>query len=317
MAPTPPNDNLIAGIDIGGTKVGACVGHPNGVVLAAETSPTDRDPAAALDRARDTAVRLADGKPIARVGIAVPGPFDRRTRRFLDPPNMPTWHGFDVGTWADRSFSCPTRCMNDANAAALSEWLWGSAAGVDTLIFLTVSTGLGAGIVVDGRPIEGAMGLAGEVGRVRLAAHGPVGFGAYGTAEGFASGPGIEQAAAAEVLRCCQAGEGTAMADASPLDARAVCAHAQAGDAAALRVTTAAAGRLGQLIAILANVLEPDAVVLGTIAAAYPDLFVPEATRAAHADTVRATAAKMRIEASTLDERWARQALAAAARARD
>lgn len=302
---------LFGGIDIGGTKAGVCVGSGSGEVIASTSFETGGSPADLLGRCRDALSVLLDGRSLAGVGVSVPGPFDRVSRCFVDPPNMPGWHGFDLGAWMDGAFACRTRCMNDANAAALAEWLWGAERGVHTLVFLTVSTGLGGGIVIEGRPIEGAHGFAAEVGRIRLADDGPAAFGAKGTAEAFASGHGIALLAQAEVERCRALGEATALASADPLDARAVCSAATGGDAAALRVVETAAERLGQLIAIVATVVEPTVVVLGTIAAAHPELFVPTAVRSARRDMLRATANGLRVVPSTLEHRWERQALAA------
>jgi glucokinase len=237
---------------------------------------------------------------------------------------MPSWHGFDLGDWIDSELEVPTLAMNDANAAALAEWRWGGheaacADRLSTLVFLTMSTGLGAGVVIEGAPFEGVRGLAAEVGRIRLAPDGPAGFGAFGTAEGFASGPGIAQLARAEVTRCVQSGEPTGLVDAgvprADITAELVCELASDGDDAALRVVGVAAERLGQLIAIIANVLEPDVVVLGTIASAHPHLFIDRALVSARRDTVVQIAEKLRIVPSKLEQRWAKQALAVSVRA--
>ncbi|MAY74686.1 MAG: hypothetical protein CMJ31_08260 [Phycisphaerae bacterium] len=305
----------IGGIDIGGTKIGVCLGDTDGSVLAGETIATadHPDPAALLGVCleRLDALRGKHDVSIESIGVAVPGPYDRMERRFLDPPNMPAWHGFGIGAWLDERAPAACRVMNDANAAAYAEWLWGHERGAHTLVFLTMSTGLGAGIVIEGRVLEGERGLGGEIGRVRLSEDGPVGFGAYGTAEAWASGSGIRQMAETEALRCMQAGEATALHDVDVLDARAVCEAASRGDRAALRVVAQSAVRLGQLIGLLANVLEPQAVVLGTIGVAFPDLFVGPAFEEAKRHAVSATMERLRVSASSLEHRWERQALAA------
>jgi glucokinase len=304
---------MLGGIDIGGTKIGVCVGSADGAIHAHDRFPTDprADPEPVLRRALETLASLASG-PVGSVGVSCPGPFDRHERRFLTPPNLPAWHGFDLGAFLDTHAGAPARAMNDANSTALAEWLWGGHDARSTLVYLTMSTGFGAGIVVDGEVLEGASGFAGEVGRVQLAELGPVGFGAMGTAEGFLSGPGMAQLAEAERLACRQRGEATALAGADPLDAEALCRAAAGGDAAARRVTDLVAGRLGELIAIVANLLEPDVVVLGTIGSAHPGLFVPGAGESMRRRTVPETAAKLRIVPSTLEQRGSLSALAAA-----
>ncbi len=305
----------LGGIDIGGTKLGVCLGTVEGQVLACEDAPTEGPPGPLLDHAAERLRALAREHALTldAIGIACPGPFDRRTRRFLEPPNMPAWHHFDLGAWAEARLPAPARCMNDANAAAYAEYRWGGHHASEGLVFLTMSTGFGAGIVLGGRVLEGPRGFAGEVGRVRIAEDGPPGFGAFGTIEGFASGPGIALLAEAEARRCLQAGEKTALHDAGPPDARTVCALAASSDEAARRVTDRSASRIGQLVAILANILEPDTVILGTIAAAHPDLFLPGVRASMLENSVPATAAGLTITVSTLEHRWQRQALAAAA----
>lgn len=310
---------LIGGIDIGGTKLGVCVAKRDAdgsleiLDSKAVASKAHETPDEQLDAAADKlrAMANATGDTLGAIGISCPGPFDRSSRRFLSIPNMPAWQHTDLGKWADSTFDVPTMIMNDANAAALAETYWGGFGNPHVLLFLTMSTGLGAGIVIDGNVFEGRRGFAGEVGRIRLAPQGPVGFGAYGTAEGFASGPGIVQMAAAEKLRCEQAGESSALRTID-LNVPDICAAARNGDEAARRVIDESATRLGELIAILANTLEPDVVVLGTIGAAHPDLFIPIARESAIKHCHDVIASSLRIEPSKLDRRWERQSLAPA-----
>lgn len=312
---------MIGGIDIGGTKIGVCVAEmtdARDIRIVAdqvervdpETSP-EEELSGAVRRLRSLASEA--GRGVESVGVSCPGPFDRKDRKLLSVPNMPRWQGFGLGTWLDAQLGVPVRVMNDANAAALAEYRWGGFGDPEVLVFLTMSTGLGAGIVINGRVFEGRRGFAGEVGRVRLTEGGPVGFGAYGTSEGYASGPGIVQLAEAERLRCAQVGETTVLNDAA-LDAAAVCEAAGGGDAPALRVLGESAKRLGELIGILSNILEPDVVVLGTIGSAHPGLFIPMALEHARANTHIEMVDRLRIEPSVLDRRWQRQCLAVALR---
>lgn len=310
---------LIGGIDIGGTKLGACVGRlddAGGItVLDAVTQATEpHEPASAgLDSIAAELTRLAgaQSEPLGGVGVSCPGPYDRSTRTLLDLPNMPGWQHFALGEWADDRFSVPTRIMNDANAGALAEYRFGGFGTPHVLVFLTMSTGLGAGIVIEGRVFEGRRGFAGEVGRVELTERGPVGFGAFGTAEGYASGPGLVQLARAECLRLEQIGI-TSELDPARMDARDVCEAAKRGDPAATAVVEESATQLGRLIGTLANVLEPDVVVLGTIGMRNRDLFIPTATDAAKACCHAEVAGSLRIEASRLENRWQLQCLAVA-----
>ncbi len=308
----PQGSSTYAGIDIGGTKIAVALGTGDGATIASESFATTGTPEAGLHACLDWLASQADFDGARSIGVACPGPYDRRDRMMLDPPNMNGWHGFQIGTWFDQHTPKPARIMNDANAGAYAEWLWGSHGAASTLVFLTMSTGMGGGVVVDGRVLEGSRGFAAEIGRVQLAEEGPAGFGARGTAEGFLSGPGIAQNAAAERLISEQTGERAGLLDVDTPDARAVCELATSGDPAARRVIDRTNQRLGQLIAILGNVLEPDVIVLGTIASAHPELFLLPAKEAARSGMLSRVHERMRVVASTLEDRAVKQALAVA-----
>lgn len=307
---------MLGGIDIGGTKIAVCTGDAAGGVHRVTHFAFDRDaePGEVLARAAESLRRMADeaGTAVGVVGVTCPGPFDGRGRRFYSPPNMPRWHGFDVGAALDRALGVTVRTMNDANAAALAEHLWGGHGACHTLVFLTHSTGFGAGVVIEGRVLEGAHGLAGEIGRVRLADDGPAGYGALGTVEGFASGRGMAQLAETEARRCEQCGEATGLRGPGELSADLVCRLAAGGDAAARRVIERSAQRVGEAVAVVANLFDPDVVVLGTIASAHPGLFIPWITEAMRRNTVREIAERVRVTTSRLTDRGAKAALAAA-----
>ncbi|MEO0512571.1 MAG: ROK family protein [Planctomycetota bacterium] len=308
---------LVCGLDIGGTKLGACAAwlDPDGRVqrmfereFATDTaSPPGPQLRAALDALDDM---VGEGGTPSAIGVSCPGPYSKRTGVLLDVPNMPSWQNFNIAGWFEAAGRRAT-IMNDANAGALAEWRWGGFDRPELLVFLTMSTGLGAGIVVNGRVLEGPNGFAGEVGRVRLREYGPVGFGAFGTAEGFASGPGLVQLALAERLRRRQSGEATSLFGAE-LTPALICEHAANGDEAASAVVRESAAKLGELVAILANVLEPSVFVLGTIGARHPELFIPVALQHARRHCHRQVADSLVIQSSTLEHRWQHQAIASA-----
>jgi len=311
---------LYQGLDIGGTKLGVAIADATGKILAQDRIATEAElPAgpqieAALARLAELEQGLrkgADLPPCVALGASCPGPLDRRTGRFLDPPNMPGWHDFPILERLQELSPLPSAVMNDANASVLAECYWGAAKGAEHAVFLTMSTGMGAGLYLAGRLVEGRAGLAGEVGHLRLAEEGPVGFGKRGSVEGFLSGPGILQQAKAEALRCEQLGEATLLRDAG-LSTESFFAAVRAGDAAALRVRDQVARRLGQLCAILVDLLEPELIVLGTIAIQHGDLFLEEAREWMERDALPASAAGARILASPLRSRGDLSAIAVA-----
>ncbi|MCA8970781.1 MAG: ROK family protein [Planctomycetes bacterium] len=303
----------LGGIDIGGTKILVCRGDAEGHVQWTDSFATDPE-ASPGELLAEASQRLLDGGTIAALGVTCPGPFFRRTQTFEKPPNMPRWHGFELGSWLSSHVpGIPFSAKNDANALAIAEHRWGAGRSVSTLVFFTMSTGMGAGLVLDGRPYEGARGFAGEIGHLRLSDEGPIGFGKRGSVEGFLSGPGLAQLAAEEVRIARQRGESTELFEVASLDAKALCAAAQRGDRVARRATDRAGARLGQLMAILVDVLEPELFVLGTIGRAYPELFIEPAMQVVHREALALSTTDLRIEPSALDDHAAQSALVLAA----
>ncbi len=315
--------DVYLGLDIGGTKIGMCVGTPDGRVLASERISNDRglSPDAMLATCKERfgllAVKCGQTRILA-LGAACPGPLDYKGGKFINPPNNPAWHGFALRDWLKHNFQCPSAMMNDANAAAYAEWLWGAARGTSTAVFLTFSTGMGAGLIIDGRLFEGPLGLAGEIGRIKLnpADDGPVGFGRRGSVEGYCSGPGMSQLAASEATVCVHTNEASALRDIlaahGVISPENLCDAARRGDAAAKRVTDRVAVELGRIMAILTDVLNPEVFVLGTIGAAYPDLFIPRAAETIRVIALESASAIVRVLPSTLPNRGDQQALAVA-----
>lgn len=312
---------LLLGFDLGGTKIGLCVGDASGRVFASDRLANDpsRAPEDLLDEAvarlhtlHATVAALDAPQPLA-VGVPCPGPFDPHGGQLLAVPNMPRWQGFLLRDAVAARLDCPVAVMNDANASVLAEWRWGAARDAHTAVFLTMSTGMGAGLLVDGRVLAGPRGMAGEIGHWRLSDDGPVGFGKHGSVEGWLSGPGIVLQARAEVAARQQAGRATLLGELDhPLGVEDVCAAARAGDEAALAVTRQVAARLGQLCALLVDLLDPDVIVLGTIASAHPELFLPGARAVLDAEALPDAAGHVALVPSGLPDRADQTALSLA-----
>ncbi len=303
------------GLDIGGTKLGLSLADELGRILASDRLPTDhaQSPESILAEALDRLTRLAgENRPVA-LGVAAPGPLSYAKGCLLEVPNMPRWQHFPLVSWLGERAEAPVAMMNDANASVLAEACWGAARGADTAVFLTMSTGMGAGLLLGGRVFEGPLALAGEIGHLRLRDDGPVGFGKRGSVEGYLSGPGMVQVAEAEARIFTQTGRETALSE-GPITPKRLCELARAGDPAAVSALDHIGDALGRLCALLIDLLNPDVIVMGTIGTAYPDLFVDRARAVIQREAIPQAAAHVRIVPSGLEDRGNQTAAAVAHR---
>ncbi len=256
----------VIGIDMGGTKTRAAAVDLEGRVLAARQGPTDpRDPRRGLEAmaglvreviaevARNAAEEGGEaGQPGAAgspgpiaVGLGAPGPLDVAGGRFQEAPNLPGWNGFPVARELWQALGLPVLLENDANAAAVGEHRFGAAVGLTDFLYVTLGTGIGGAVFMDGKLRRGTSGGAGEIGHVQVDPDGPVcGCGRRGCVEVFAAGPGIARAAGKD-------------------RAEEVFAAAAAGDEAARHGLAVAGQALGRGLALAVTLLDPQAVVIG------------------------------------------------------
>ena len=187
----------------------------------------------------------------------------------LSPPNLQDWDEDRCAHSVQDAFHIPAAVQNDANACALAEWMWGAGRGTQNMIFLTFGTGLGAGLILDGRLYSGTTDLAGEVGHVRLREDGPRGYGKKGSFEGFCSGGGIARLTADYVREWTEAGRKTAIWDGrrsmDEITTADVGNAASAGDELALLILQKTGRMLGRGISILIDILNPQKIVIGSI----------------------------------------------------
>jgi glucokinase len=287
----------ILGLDFGGTKLAAgLVDAASGVVLARARCPTpasggaDASLAAMLDLARDLLGQPADdaAAPLAPpalkgIGVSFGGPVAADGRTVRLSMHVPGWEGLALADRLERAFGVAALIANDGDAAALAEHRFGAGRGVRHMLYLTVSTGIGGGVIVDGRLHRGERAWAGEVGHIVLKPDGPpCPCGRNGCLESLASGLSIARTAQQQLRR--RAGADLAEASRSTLDAlpanavtaRDVALAAAQGDALARSIWEAAMGWLGIGIASAANLLNPGRVVLGGgLTRAGPLLFDP------------------------------------------
>ena len=281
--------NLIA-VDLGGTQIRAAVCDADGQIYkrVARLTHAPEGPAAVLARINETiaeAVEDVNLDAVAGIGIGAPGPLDPTSGTILAAPNLPGWVNVPLRNLVSAHFGKPTFLGNDANVAGLAEMTYGAARGVRDLIYLTISTGIGSGIVVDGRMLLGARGLAAEAGHTIIKPDGPkCGCGNRGCIETFAAGPAISR----DVVGRLKAGKASKITrlvggDLDKVDARVVSEAAAAGDKLAVNAFRRAGKYLGLGIVNLLHLFNPRMIVLGgSVTKAGPLLFDPmwEAIRA-------------------------------------
>ena len=264
---------LLLGFDIGGTKCAVVTANWDGEhieLLKKEKCPTDLTvpPEEMLERLMKMADGILDAKPDA-IGISCGGPLDSKTGIILGPPNLRGWDRVEIVALIEGHYGVPTHLQNDANACAVAEWKFGAGRGTKNMVFLTFGTGLGAGLILDGRLYDGTNGNAGEVGHIRLAPDGPVGFGKRGSFEGFCSGGGIAQLGYTMALEAEARGEKpayfkTGMGE-QDVTAKTVGDAADAGDPVALAVYARSGEYLGRGLSIIIDILNPERIVIGSI----------------------------------------------------
>lgn len=298
----------LLGLDIGGTKCAAVTANWDGErlqILKKEKCPTDHSvsPEAMLERLFALADGILDGKSDA-VGISCGGPLDSAHGVILGPPNLPGWDDVPVTALAARHFGAPARMQNDANACAVAEWKFGAGRGTRNMIFLTFGTGLGAGLILDGRLYSGTNDNAGECGHLRLERFGPVGYGKQGSFEGFCSGGGLAQLGCAMARERVQRGICPAYYQngEAGVTAKSIADAARAGDETALEVYRVCGEYLGRGLAVLIDLLNPQRIVLGSIFARSGDLLRESMERSLRGEALAASAACCQIVAAELGE---------------
>ncbi|MEY9963678.1 glucokinase [Streptacidiphilus sp. MAP12-16] len=257
---------LTIGVDVGGTKIAAGVVDENGEILARTRVPTPADPQWAVGAIADAIKELQAQHEITAVGVGAPGYIDRARSTVLMAPNI-NWENEPLKARIEDLVLLPTVIENDANAAAWGEFRFGAAAPHNDMIMITVGTGIGGGIVLDGRMYRGSFGVAGEIGHLNMVPDGlPCGCGSKGCWEQYASGRalrryGRERAAVEPVLakRLLELNEGIA----DTITGSQITQAAEEGDPLALEVYDELADWLGRGMSDLASLFDPAVFVLG------------------------------------------------------
>lgn len=271
---------LVVGIDLGGTQIRAAV-LQGSRLIARVSKLTGKNPAPdlVLPRMFQAVEEVRHGAgiewdKIAGIGIGAPGPLNGRTGMVFSPPNLPGWDGIPLHTIFAQQFSKPVFVENDANAAALGEYLFGAGRGSKELVYVTISTGIGAGVIADGRIVRGISGTAGEFGHMTIDWHGErCNCGNIGCLETISSGTAIAKRAN-EIV---EQGKGEqlrafALTHQQPpetehtslqITARTVAMAAEAGIEEAREIIARAAEGLGVGLVNLLHLFNPELVLLG------------------------------------------------------
>jgi glucokinase len=256
--------DVLIGVDLGGTSIRAAVA--TGDVTHGEPvhrdTPSREGPPAVLDAVAECARQAAGGSRISGLAIGIPGPLDPSAGIVHDTPNMSGWNEVPAAAMLSERIGAPVVICHDAAAAGYAELRAGAGRGARHLLFITVSTGIGGALFINGDVYDGATGSAGEVGHTPISDDGPrCGQGHPGCLEGTSSGTAIAARARAELA----AGAASSLRELDPgsIDARSIASAAGAGDALALQLFTDAGHALGRAIGGFINVLAPDSIVIG------------------------------------------------------
>lgn len=283
------------GLDIGGTKMATTIADKHFNILKKivfQTSETIT-PEKTLEKfyltidkiLKDLSIDLQD---IKSIGISCGGPLDSKKGIILSPPNLPTWDYVEIVKILSKKYSKPVFIQNDANACALVEWKLGAGKNLDNIIFLTFGTGMGAGLILNGKLYTGKNDMAGEIGHIRLSEEGPIGYNKKGSFEGFCSGGGIVQLAKMRGLNLNTAQE--------------VLEQAQSGNNLAKSIIDESANYLGLGLSVLVDILNPEAIIIGSIYTRCEDLFQEKVTEVLKRETLQISFDNCRILKSELKE---------------
>ncbi|MBE0683738.1 MAG: ROK family protein [Anaerolineales bacterium] len=252
----------IIAVDIGGTQMRAAsytseklepIKQKKIATLASEPGGFER-----LIRVIDEV--WPDGDKVEAIGLGSPGPLDPHTGYLLAPPNNPEWHNFPLAPNVSRHFGVNAYLDNDANLAGLAEYRFGAGKNHHNVLYFTVSTGIGAGVIIDDRLLQGYHGLAAELGHIIIDPNGPpCSCGFNGHLESFSSGPAIVR----YVLGELESGVGSSMRREVNLTAREVADAAHKGDALAIKAYQRAGEYLGIGVASMLHAFDPSIVIFG------------------------------------------------------
>ena len=270
------------GIDIGGTKCAVVLGkgeipeNINEFIIDKIKFPTD------VERGYEEIIKdiLLNADELLKrnnvknteligVGISCGGPLNSKKGVIMCPPNLPDWDNVPIVDIVSEHFGVKAILHNDANACAVAEWRFGAGRGYDSIVFLTFGTGMGAGLILDGKLYTGTNDGAGEVGHIRLSESGPEGYGKKGSFEGFCSGGGIKKLAELTAIKYLEENKKSSLfeseKDFGNLTAVNIAKAMYEGDEFATLVYKKCAEYLGRGLSVIIDIINPEAIVIGSI----------------------------------------------------
>ena len=273
------------GLDIGGTKCAVLLAKLNQGIEILDKIRFDTHAERGFQQAYDRLcaemenILARNGLDFSRVraiGISCGGPLDSRRGVIICPPNLPGWENIPLPEMLKQKYGVDAFIQNDANACARVEWKMGAGRGTRDMIFLTMGTGMGAGVIAEGQLLRGHNDMGGEIGHLRLTEDGPVGFYKAGSFEGYTSGGGIGRQAVELTEKLVAEGNPPAwIRDGHSMDevtAKLMADYAHAGDAQAQAFYAEIGRMLGRGIALLVDAFNPECIVIGSVFVRCEDL---------------------------------------------
>jgi glucokinase len=251
----------IVAVDIGGTHIRAALYQPNSITPVAHkrTRSLGNEPGV-YDRLERAIESVWTPDHVRAIGIASPGPLDPYTGTILDTPNIPEWVNFPLASKLSSHFNVPVYLDNDANMAGLAEWQFGAGKGHENLVYLTISTGIGGGVISQGCLLQGFRGMGAELGHMTINPDGPLcGCGQRGHIESFSSGPAIARYVAEQLT----AGQKSSLQGEADISAAQIADAARAGDALGISAFERAGYYLGIAVANYLAIFDPSILIFG------------------------------------------------------
>jgi glucokinase-like ROK family protein len=267
----PRSAGLIAAVDLGATSIDVALSTLGSELVAHRGEPADvrEGPKAVLGRVKKLLTELlkeqgASRRDVRAIGVGVPGPVEQASGLLRSPPIMPGWDRFPIRDAFAGEYAAPVFVDNDVNVMALGEHWGGVGKGLDNVLFVKIGTGIGGGVIADGRLYRGTQGCAGDIGHICVDPEGPVcSCGNRGCLEAMAAAPAI----ALKAERCARAGLSTnlnaVLVERGELSAKDVGEAASVGDYRALEIIRESGRLVGRVLATLVSTLNPSLIVIG------------------------------------------------------